>query len=402
MTTGTTQRPPPGWVASAHQHWQRGQKHEAIQAVLDVINAGQPALPHQPAVQFSFYLSMLGDWPAAAEVLKKIVEAYPDDIEALKNLGTCLARTGQLAAAYEAQQKVLSVQPDNFGAWDSMAMVCSGLGLLEEARKAGEQSLALKDALSNNQHAPWALPSGSAADFATQTGKTPVISFSLWGNQSRYLRGALRNALLAPDLYPGWRCRFYVDDSVPAEFIAVLAQLGAEVIDGPVAAQQPSNRQRLVRRFLVANDPGVGYFMVRDCDSVVNLREALAVQAWLASGNWFHVMRDGWTHTDLMLAGMWGGVAGALPDLQTLADRYVSPTMETPHIDQFFLRDCVWQHVRQSCLVHDEHFKNFDAQPMPQLLGGESCRVGIDEYAVDRDKQARLLGAWMDRVVCLR
>jgi Flp pilus assembly protein TadD len=80
--------------------------------VLDVINAGQPALPHQPAVQFSFYLSMLGDWPAAAEVLKKIVEAYPDDIEALKNLGTCLARTGQLAAAYEAQQKVLSVQPD--------------------------------------------------------------------------------------------------------------------------------------------------------------------------------------------------------------------------------------------------------------------------------------------------
>jgi tetratricopeptide (TPR) repeat protein len=107
---------------------------------------------------------------------------YPDDIEALKNLGTCLARTGQLAAAYEAQQKVLSVQPDNFGAWDSMAMVCSGLGLREEARKAGEQSLALKDALSNGQHAPWALPSGSAADFATQTGKTPVISFSLWGN----------------------------------------------------------------------------------------------------------------------------------------------------------------------------------------------------------------------------
>jgi hypothetical protein len=113
-------------------------------------------------------------------------------------------------------------------------------------------------------------------------------------------------------------------------------------------------------------------------------------------------IRAGCTHTDLMLAGMWGGVAGALPDLQTLADGYVSPTMETPHIDQFFLRDCVWQHVRQSCLVHDEHFKNFDAQPMPQLLGGESCRVGIDEYAVERDKQARLLGAWMDRVVCLR
>jgi hypothetical protein len=64
-------------------------------------------------------------------------------------------------------------------------------------------------------------------------------------------------------------------------------------------------------------------------------------------------IRAGLTHTDFILAGMWGGVAGALPDLQTLADRYASPTIETPHIDQFFLRDCVWQYVRHSCLVHD-------------------------------------------------
>jgi hypothetical protein len=52
---------------------------------------------------------------------------------------------------------------------------------------------------------------------------------------------------------------------------------------------------------------------VRDADSVLNLRERLAVDDWLASGRWFHIMRDWWSHTDLVLAGMWGGVAGVLP-----------------------------------------------------------------------------------------
>jgi hypothetical protein len=50
-------------------------------------------------------------------------------------------------------------------------------------------------------------------------------------------------------------------------------------------------------------------------------------------------IRDGWTHTDLMLAGMWGGVAGALPDLQTQADRYVPPHHgDAPHRPIFSAR----------------------------------------------------------------
>ena len=71
------------------------------------------------------------------------------------------------------------------------------------------------------------------------------------------------------------------------------------------------------RRFLVSDDPDVGYFLVRDCDSVVSAREAAAVAKWLGSGLPFHAMRDYYTHTDPLLAGMWGGIAGVFPDIKS-------------------------------------------------------------------------------------
>ena len=126
-----------------------------------------------------------------------------------------------------------------------------------------------------------------------------------------------------------------------------------------------SLRQKLCWRFQVANDPGVGRFLVRDCDSVVNQREVAAVQQWLASESWFHVMRDWWTHTDPILAGMWGGVAGVLPDLAALLSAYKPPAKETANVDQWFLRDLLWGSIRPLALVHDRCFRSEGSVPWP-------------------------------------
>ena len=37
-----------------------------------------------------------------------------------------------------------------------------------------------------------------------------VISFSLWGNQTKYTIGAIRNAELVRELYPNFECWFYI------------------------------------------------------------------------------------------------------------------------------------------------------------------------------------------------
>src|SRR5262245_48082577 len=49
-----------------------------------------------------------------------------------------------------------------------------------------------------------------------------IVSFALWGAAPRYTVGAVRNAHLAPHVYPGWVCRFYCGASVPAATLEVL------------------------------------------------------------------------------------------------------------------------------------------------------------------------------------
>jgi hypothetical protein len=200
-----------------------------------------------------------------------------------------------------------------------------------------------------------------------------------------------------PDLYPGWVMRLALDETVPADFVAVMRSLQVDVRLQP--AGQPL-RQRLCWRFLVANDPAVGRFQVRDCDSVFSLREVRAVDDWIASGRWFHVIRDWWTHTDLMLAGLWGGVAGVLPDLAPLLAGYQTGKAETPNIDQWFLRDCVWPLVRRHVLVHDRLFAVEGRVTLPDPQG--NFHVGQDEFSAHRRRQQLLLAAWIERLPCLR
>ena len=113
---------------------------------------------------------------------------------------------------------------------------------------------------------------------------------------------------------------------------------------------------RLLWRFEVANDSAVQRFLVRDADSLLTVKERIAVDAWLKSNAYFHMMRDFYTHTDLMLAGMWGGVGNILPDLQKVWRDYRSEFVQGRTADQRLLSDMVWPTVSQSCLIHDSIF----------------------------------------------
>ena len=51
-----------------------------------------------------------------------------------------------------------------------------------------------------------------------------VICFSLWGDNPTYTIGAIKNAKLAEEIYPGWICRYYVGKSTPTEIINQLVE----------------------------------------------------------------------------------------------------------------------------------------------------------------------------------
>jgi hypothetical protein len=79
------------------------------------------------------------------------------------------------------------------------------------------------------------------------------------------------------------------------------------------------NLAALDRRVPAKGRANVDWFVCRDTDSRLNCQELLAVEEWLRSGQPFHVMRDHIYHMELMLAEMWGGAAGVLPNLRARA-----------------------------------------------------------------------------------
>jgi hypothetical protein len=53
-------------------------------------------------------------------------------------------------------------------------------------------------------------------------------------------------------------------------------------------------------------NPQVDYFVSRDLDSRLNVREVAAVREWLEAARPFHFMRDHPHHTPTILGGAWG------------------------------------------------------------------------------------------------
>ena len=389
------------WQADAQSLWDRDQRQQAINLLLQRINAVRPELPRLPALQLSYYVFLLGDLAGAEQFLRRLHEAYPHDLEILENLAVMLGRQRKDPEAIACFERLVELGSRNVNCWDGLAAAFSRTGRLEQARQAGERALAMKTAAA--QPLPgWRPPAGRPLDYLQRPGaaeRRDVIAFSIWGDNPRYLRGALRNALLIPALYPDWQARFYLDETVPDTFRTLLQGLGAECRLMPAGQ---SLRQKLCWRFLVANDPGVGRFLVRDSDSVVTQREVVAVQAWQASDHWFHVMRDWWTHTDPMLAGMWGGIAGVLPDLQQLLLAYQPAARETANVDQWFLRDVLWGSVHPQALIHDRCYRSEGSQPWPTATPAGDRHVGQDEFTAQRQWQAQQLAAWIQRYPCLQ
>lgn len=388
---------PAGWHEKAHKLWLNERSNDAIQLLLKLINAIPGKEPPKLLIQFAYYLFLLGDYKAAIPVFDRILQLTPENLESKLNMAVCNSRAGNTLKAIEIYNELSLKIPEDFKVWTGLADCQSRVGNKAGASFSGAKCLQIKDSLSKLSNHKWCLPKEKPRQHAL--GKKKVIAFSLFGKNPRYLRGALHNVLMAAEIYPDWICRFYVDGTIPTEFIETAKSHGAEFI---ICADNQSLANKLGWRFAVANDSTVGYFMVRDADSVVNTRERTAVAEWLASDYYFHVMRDWWTHTELILAGMWGGVAGVLPSIDDLSKKYTSSVMETPSADQIFLRDVIWPYVRQSVCIHDRYFDVAGANKLSEPISARSFHVGQDEFAVRRQEQATFLIRRLGKLDCLK
>ncbi|NNE90184.1 MAG: hypothetical protein HKN23_00910 [Verrucomicrobiales bacterium] len=368
---------------TAHQAYLRGDYRRAIAFQMRVVSRLMKAREDSIMERklYCLYLYSAGQLSSAVNILRQLESHAPDDSEIPENIGVMLRQQGDLPGAVEYLLKAHKMAPEKSNICDGLAHTYGNLGNEEQCQHFGKLSLELKDAEAAKSPHIWPIPDKAPPAFSFEEFQSNVISFSLFGDKPRYLRGALRNAELAPDLYPGWICRFYVDDTVPTSTVHELKELGAQL----VKMDQPDPfYEGLMWRFKVIGDPTVKRFLVRDCDSVINVKERVAVDEWLASDKWFHMMRDFISHTEMILAGMWGGVNGVLPEVSELREKFCPKTAPTRTFDQHFLREMVWPTMRQSVLVHDSAYTGtIGSVPFPSV--GQLCprrHVGQNEAAV--------------------
>ncbi|MCY7271894.1 MAG: tetratricopeptide repeat protein, partial [Sphingomonas bacterium] len=374
---------PVTWNREAATLWTAGLREAAAKLSLEALDAN-PDPDADAFIQPGFYAFQLDRFDVATAVLEHGVATFPNHPMILLSLGSAYSRWRKHRQAIPLLERFLALGIIDASAFDALAMSCAGTGDTIRARLFGTLALNEKDALTKPRHGSPKLNLRRKPD-----NKRKIIAFTLFGSHPRYLRGALQNVIAARDLYPDWTCRFIVDDSVDPTFCAVMAEEGAEIVHD--TSGDTDVRHRLCRRFLVADDPEVGHFMIRDCDSVVSPREAAAVAEWLDSGLPFHAMRDWYTHTDPMLAGMWGGIAGMFPDMAGAIASFREATPLNTNWDQFFLRDRVWPAIRDHAMVHDRYFTAHRAQPFPTPTPRGEEHVGQNEFGHDEAGQAAAL-----------
>lgn len=354
----------------------------AALAHLEAATAQQPG-----SVELHFLLAnLLTDTGAAARAIsiyERILAAVGNPSgDLLSNFGIALYKVGRKGEAVQRLQQALALNPDNESTRSVLLMASFDTGNVADAIAQGRLLLEAKDAR--------ALQSADSVervrmservrslDWQAVLSKPRVIAVSLWGDQPKYLDGILVTSALAKRLYPDWRVRIYVDATVPAATLDRLRERGAEVVLMPV----PKNRQvARLWRFLAADDPAIGLFLCRDCDSPIYPKEANAVTEWIRSQRPFHAMRDHPYQAELMLAGMWGGVAGLLPQLgPKIAELDTTPLNPlNAWIDQRFLAKEVWPLIREHVFVHDTAF-HFGGPPLAEIdvAAGVGSRVPLE------------------------
>lgn len=202
-----------------------------------------------------------------------------------------------------------------------------------------------------------------------------VISFSLWGNSNKYIGGAKPNMEFAKKHYPGWDLRVHCEPQ-HADF---MASLGYQVRTKTVTR---GSWEGLFWRFEPLADPAVDVFISRDLDSRLNPREAAAVQEWLDSGKFAHVMRDHILHHVPILGGMWGCHHNA-----EFAETFMS-MLNHWHIwdrlgaDQDFLAEHVWHMIEYRTMIHDSAHKVPGVKDFPKHEPMDPKTYGVEVGAV--------------------
>ena len=203
-----------------------------------------------------------------------------------------------------------------------------------------------------------------------------LISFSLYGNQELYIKGAIRNSEFIQKNLVDWQAIFFVSSDTSAEVISQLQSNGAMV-----EVQSPDwHSNGMFWRFFAFDYSDFDYIAIRDTDSRISSRELYCIQEWVKSGKSAHIIRDHPLHNSLIMGGMWGCRSKLLCGASVW--RHMADYGVSKGDDQLFLNQHIYPVIVKDALVHDSYFtlENFSKRISPSRLYGEFIGEVYNEH----------------------
>ena len=196
-----------------------------------------------------------------------------------------------------------------------------------------------------------------------------IISFSLYGDREIYYSGTETNIREIERIYPEWTCRIYCTENVP-NLQKLIDDERCEVV------VLKSEIFPMYWRFFAIDDPTVDIVSIRDADSVVSEKEALAVRDWEQSEKTFHTMHDADSpaaHMKVAMGGMWGMKCKNKMGMTNLINLYAKSRDYNWQYsqDQEFLEHVIFPLFVKDCVDHSSHKKITWEHSIPFPEGGD-------------------------------
>lgn len=339
------------------------------------------ALDNKPFPQTLREAIDTAQWDTVPQVIQNTLQNPANrNGDLLIKMAGMLQHANQPHHAIDTYQQVFDHNPTlthAHKAHEKLAQLYADTNNFTQAKYHGEHAINLKDSITD-PHRP----------------QKNLVAFSLYGSKPEYCETAILNAQAMPDIYPNWTMAVYHDDSVPKHVLDRLAKLNVELVNAKDI--HASHMPGTFWRFLALERDDVDVVIMRDADSIISKREKALVDDWLATDKPFHIIRDWYGHTDLILAGLWGARMGLLAHIRHWIAQYLAenPTLHPTHADQFFLAEKIWHRIKPFAVHHSSIYdyanatwlaklpKHNDQNGTFQQLGGwETTQYRVDTHS---------------------
>ena len=184
-----------------------------------------------------------------------------------------------------------------------------------------------------------------------------IISFCLYGSQSMYIYGAVKNAKIIRERLPDFTARFYYDNSVPLFIIQTLLKAKAELV---AVDWNVKNNHLMMSRFTACDDADVEYAFIRDADSRITERDISTMYSFIEQKYCYMQSIHDHPYHNLCLCG-------GLIAFRKGYDKYLGSTMteivkqhmfdypNSKNSDQLLLKDFVYGKIRPILFVQQDY-----------------------------------------------